>query len=108
MKQAPNLKGITFECCDFRELDEIKNCVIYCDPPYRGTTKYSKHEFPYEEFYEWCRRMSKDNIVLISEYNMPEDFKCIWEKKTKVTFDSNRKSNDFKNDRIERLFIYNK
>ena len=107
-KQAPNLKGIEFYNCSFLDLpkDKINNCVIYCDPPYRGTTKYKTEEFPYKEFYQWCRDMSKNNTVLISEYNMPEDFTCIWEKETKVNFDSNRTSNDDKNKRIEKLYIY--
>lgn len=106
-KQAPNLKDIKFMNCSFLDLpkDKIKGYVIYCDPPYRGTTKYKTEEFPYEEFYEWCREMSKNNIVLISEYNMPDDFECIWQKETKVNFDSNRVSNDDKNNRIEKLYI---
>ena len=52
--------------------------------------------------------MSEHNTVLISEYNMPEYFTCIWKKETKVTFDSNRSSNNEKDKRIEKLFIYNK
>ena len=106
-KQAPNLKDIKFINCSFLDLpkDKIKGYVIYCDPPYRGTAKYKTEEFPYEEFYEWCREMSKNNVVLISEYNMPDDFECIWQKETKVNFDSNRVSNDIKNKRIEKLFI---
>lgn len=28
--------------------------------------------------------MSKNNIVLVSEYNMPEMFKCVWEKEAQV------------------------
>lgn len=52
--------------------------------------------------------MSKDNVVLVSEYNMPDDFTCIWQKETKVNFDSNRKSNDEKNKRVEKLYIYKK
>lgn len=109
-KQAPNLKDVTFVNCSFLDLpkDKIKGYVIYCDPPYRGTTKYKTEEFPYEEFYKWCREMSKDNVVLISEYSMPSDFTCIWEKETKVNFDSNRSANDSKNNRVERLYIYNK
>ena len=107
-KQAPNLKGIEFYNCSFLDLpkDKINNCVIYCDPPYRNTTKYKTEKFPYEEFYQWCGDMSKNNTVLISEYNMPEDFTCIWEKETKVNFDSNRTSKDDKNKRIEKLYIY--
>ena len=106
-KQAPNLKDIKFINCSFLDLpkDEIKGYVIYCDPPYRGTAKYKTEEFPYEEFYNWCREMSKDNVVLISEYNMPEDFECIWQKETKVLINSNRVSNDDKNNRVEKLYI---
>ena len=37
---------------------------------------------------------------------MPDDFVCIWSKKVKVNIDSNRKENDNKNNRIEKLFMY--
>lgn len=108
MKQAPNLKGIKFKCCSFQDLpkEKINGYVIYCDPPYKGTAKYSTGEFQYEEFYEWCREMSKNNIVLISEYDMPEDFECIWEKEHKCLLYSEKKSCDDKNERIERLYTY--
>lgn len=105
-KQRNNLKNIKFKCCDFRELKGISGYVIYCDPPYRNTTEYNTKTFPYEEFYDWCREMSKNNIVLISEYWMPDDFECIWEKESKVTFHSNRKANDDKDKRIEKLFLH--
>ena len=101
-KQYDDLKDVKFECKDFREIKDIKGYVIYCDPPYKGSTKYSTKEFPYDEFYDWCREMSKDNVVLISEYNMPEDFKCIWQKDNKINFDSNRTN---ANSKIEKLFI---
>lgn len=106
-KQAPNLKDINFVNCNFLDLpkDKIKGYVIYCDPPYRNTTKYHTANFPYELFYDWCREMNKNNVVLVSEYNMPDDFLCIWEKETKANFDSNRTANVAKNTRIERLFI---
>lgn len=87
-------------------LDKIKNYVIYCDIPYRGTTKYATNQFPYEEFYEWVRGASVDNIVLISEYNMPNDFDCIWQKETKTLLDSNKSKDDKENIRIEKLFTY--
>ena len=61
-KQYEGLKNVHFECKDFREIKNIQNYVIYCDPPYKNTKKYSKTEkFPYEEFYDWCREMSKYN-----------------------------------------------
>lgn len=108
IKQIPNLKGINFKCIDFRDLplEKIKGYVIYCDIPYRGTTKYKTETFPYEEFYEWVKVASVNNIVLISEYSMPEEFTCIWQKETKTLLDSNKGKDDDKNIRIEKLFTY--
>ena len=107
-RQAPNLKDIEFKNCSFMELpkDKIKGYVIYCDIPYKGTTKYKTEEFPYEEFYEWAKEMSIHNTVLISEYNMPDEFECIWEKEHKTLIDSNKSSGDKDNIRVERLYAY--
>jgi DNA adenine methylase len=109
VEQIPNLKDINFICKDFRELpaDKIKGYVIYCDIPYRGTTKYKTNEFPYEEFYSWVKAMSTYNTVLISEYDMPKDFTCIWSKEVKTLLDSNKVSGDNTNTRVEKLFTYN-
>ena len=108
-KQAPNLKGIKFVNCSFLDLpkDKIKGYVIYCDIPYKGTTKYATTDFPYDEFYEWANEMARYNTVLISEYNMPSGYRCIWEKDTKVNFDSNRTAGDESNMRTEKLFLCN-
>lgn len=101
VKQAPNLKNISFKCRDFLsiKIEKLNGYVIYCDPPYRSTTKYSTSDFPYEEFYDWCRKVSKNNIVLISEYSMPDDFECIWSKKIECTLDKNSRT-----DRQEKLW----
>ena len=109
VKQIPKLKDIKFINRDFRELplDKIRGYVIYCDIPYRGTTKYHTNEFPYEEFYEWVKAASVYNKVLISEYSMPEEFECIWSKEVKTLLDSNKTSKDDANTRIEKLFTYN-
>ena len=105
-KQRKNLQNIKFKCCSYDEINKnIKDFVIYCDPPYKGTLKYTT-DFDYDKFYKWCKEMSKNNIVLISEYLMPEEFECIWEKKTTVRIDSNKKSKDKKMERTEKLFIY--
>lgn len=106
MKQAQNLKDIHFRTASFLDYSNLHGYVIYCDPPYKNTTKYKTGEFPYEQFYQWCREMSKDNVVIISEYSMPDDFDCIWEKQVKITFDSNRECNNIKDFRREKLFMY--
>lgn len=101
IKQAPNLQNIEFNCSNFEDIIVPKGSVIYCDPPYKGTTKYKTEQFPYERFYSWCKEQAKDNIVLISEYNMPDDFECIWEQEITITLDANRKNGT---KRIEKLF----
>lgn len=106
-EQAPNLKDIIFLCKDYKSYlnVDIKNALFYLDPPYKGTKQYSKQNIDYEEFYDFCRKLSKDNIVVISEYSMPDDFVCIWSKERKVL----QKSNRIKGDKAtEKLFIYNK
>ena len=107
-KQLPQIKDVKFRNIRFQDLqlDKIKGYVIYCDIPYRGTTKYKTETFSYEEFYEWVKVASINNIVLISEYSMPEDFICIWSKETKTLLDSNKSKSDDGNIRIEKLFTY--
>lgn len=97
------LKDITFMCCDYKKFVDYKNCLFYFDPPYKGTKQYSIQNINYDEFYDFLRQLSQNNIV-ISEYEMPSDFKCIWQKERKV---------QQKSDRVaavkatEKLFIYN-
>lgn len=104
-KQSKNIQGITFECKSFQDYkpSDYKNCVFYLDPPYRKTLSYSTGGFPYEEFDEWAIELAKNNTVLISEYEMPEDnFECIWSKDVKVAISS---QGDIKNKkRIEKLY----
>lgn len=102
-QQINSLKEIKFVNVDFRQIpkNKLNNYVIYCDPPYENTTKYSTNKFPHNEFWDWCREVSKNNIILISEYNAPSDFKCIWDKEYETTLDVI----DHKK-RVEKLFIY--
>lgn len=102
--QKERLKNIKFAVKDYRELAKgnFTNVVLYFDPPYKDTTKY-KDSIDYDEFYNLCRKLkSQGNHIFVSEYNMPDDFKCIWTKETKTTIDKNAKNRD--TNRIEKLF----
>ena len=82
LTQAPNLKDIQFFCRDYNEYSNLNlnGYVIYVDPPYQGTKQYANAQnFDYDKFWQTMRDWSKNNIVLISEQNAPDDFKCIWE-----------------------------
>jgi len=62
----------------------------------------------YDFFWEWCRNKTKEgHKVFISEYNAPEDFKCIWEKESSNNMSVNHTGHIMKKV-IERLFIYNR
>jgi len=79
-----------------------KRMTIYCDPPYKNNNFKSEHfsDFDHEEFWDTMRKWSKHNLVIISEYKAPKDFKVIWSKKVNNTFGSHVKKQQ------EKLFMY--
>lgn len=97
-KQSVNLTNIDFKYCDFKDLKDLKGYTIYCDIPYKNTSKYD-NDFDYEYFYEWCKEMSKYNNVFVSEYNLPIG-KVVWEGsiRSSINIASRRK------DVIEKLY----
>jgi DNA adenine methylase len=100
VKQSPYLQGIELYTCSYDELFIPKNSIIYCDPPYANTSKY-KDSIDHDKFWNWCRQKAKQgHKVFISEYNAPDDFKCIWEKEIFMTLDVNNDNQT----RIEKLF----
>lgn len=102
LEQAPRLKGVNFRCGSYSDLEIPSNSIIYCDPPYEGTTKYATSCLDYIKFWQWCRDKSDEgHTVYVSEYNAPGDFECVWEKKTHANFDSGRSGGS---ERVERLF----
>ena len=81
LNQSDKLKGVRLVEANYQDLNIPDNSLIYCDPPYYGTTKY-KTSFDHEVFWGWCRKKSKEgHVVFISEYAAPDDFKCLWKKK---------------------------
>lgn len=58
---------------DYTKLKPGKGNLIYCDPPYAGTTGYIP-DFETKEFWKVVRKWSKHNAVFVSEYNAPKDF----------------------------------
>ena len=79
LNQSPLLQGVKLIHKSYLELNFKQSCIVYCDPPYEGATGY-KGKFNHSEFWEWCRKISKDgHQVFISEYNAPDDFECLWE-----------------------------
>ena len=105
LKQADNLKDCLFLCGDYRgEYDYYYdgNAVIYADPPYKNTKKFSNAtDFDYEEFWNMMSNLSKENVVLVSELEAPDDWICIWEKQVSRSIKATDKSVA-----TEKLFIH--
>lgn len=100
-KQSPKLKGVTLVHSSYSELEIPPNSIIYCDPPYEGTTGY-KDTFDHVKFWQWCRGMSRQgHTVFVSEYNAPDDFLLLWEKDVNVSV---AKSGKHKRE-TEKLFL---
>ena len=99
LKKVPYLKNVIFSHGDYSRQPIPKNSIIYCDPPYFGTTKVGEgNSFDHKEFWQWVKSLEVQCYV--SEYNAPDDLQLVWEKKVKtdmITKDGN-------NNRIEKLF----
>ena len=99
-KQAKNLIGARFKNFEYSELPIPNNSIIYCDPPYQNTTGY-RNSFDSNKFWYWCREKSKNgHTIFISEYEAPNDFKCIWQMEVSTNVSINKGKKD-----IEKLFI---
>lgn len=99
LRQAKALVDVEFVVGDYRDLKIPERSLIYCDPPYQGTTKYGGG-FNHDIFWDWCRDKAREgHTVFVSEYSAPADFVCVQEVHHKTTLNKNTSE-----PRIERLF----
>lgn len=102
LAQIDLLDEIEFRCGDYEELygKDTYDCLIYCDIPYKNTKQYNTSlNFDYDRFWNWAERMSDKNIVLVSEYQAPDNWDCIWSKDLLKTMNHGNNVES-----IERLF----
>lgn len=103
VRQRANLLDVKYYNKKYSDLNIPQNSVIYCDPPYQDTTGYTNESnFAHDEFWQWCREMSKKgHDVLVSEYQAPSDFICVWEKQVTNSMNTH---NTYKP--TEKLFVH--
>ena len=75
LQSLQSLQSLQLSSLDFMEVKIYKNSVVYCDIPYLNTDKYAAGGFDHQKFYKWALRQKE--LVVISEYYMPDDFMCI-------------------------------
>lgn len=82
LERLERLERLSVSTTSYDAVEIKPNSVIYCDPPYIGTNTYSKKSstrqpFEHDRFYDWC--CEQKELVLVSEYEMPEDrFSEVW------------------------------
>lgn len=69
---------VTSECLPYWRVDPPAGSVVYCDPPYAGTTGYASGEFDYDRFYAWCEAQTVP--VFVSEFAAPARWRGVFEK----------------------------
>ena len=66
---------------DYKYFSNVKDSILYLDPPYENsdTSNYNS-QIDHQEFYDWAVQMSKNNIVLLSSYEVSDDrFEGVYE-----------------------------
>lgn len=101
LNRLQSLQSLQSSNLSYDEVKIDKDSVVYCGIPYINTNCYGKknvNTFDYKKFYDWCSKQKE--IVIISEYTMPEDFICIGaiEKSVQLCSGSSKKA-------LEKLFI---
>ena len=66
---------ITFVNGSYEDLEIPEGALVYADPPYINTGEYLMDSFDHGKFYQWLKEQKE--IVLISEYSMPDEFPLI-------------------------------
>ena len=105
LKDMGGLQNATFLCLDYKDVEIPQGAIVYADPPYDKTTGYSLGDFDSNEFWDYARKLSETNIVLISEEKAPDDFVSIWHKEQKRMIDNVNKNIFTK---TENLFVHKK
>ncbi len=105
LKQLPLINDVKFESRLFNEWNP-KGALVYCDPPYAGTTQYGAFDgFDHDLFWQIMREwVGGGNTVVVSEYAAPDDFVCVKEFVSQMGLSVGDKSTRPK--RVERLFMH--
>lgn len=84
VKHAGALSDLAVIGGDYGQLDRaaLPGAVVYCDPPYAGTTAYrGVAPFDHDRFWSTMRAWSARGAhVFVSEYAAPADWRSVWER----------------------------
>ena len=73
LQQLQRLEQLETTNLNYDCFSDVKDSILYLDPPYEGTHNGYKFKFDSLKFYDWAYKMAKNNIVLISSYDISDD-----------------------------------
>lgn len=82
-KQAGDLSTVSLDCISYEYYlkTDYSGVCFYLDPPYFHTKEFGiAKNFDHVDFWNFARRLSKNNYVYISEQYAPNDFEIVWSK----------------------------
>ena len=106
ISRSEKMSNVTFSHGNYRQFDYLKGFVIFCDPPYENNSRYydennKRLKFDSKLFWEWCKKMSKHNIIVVNENSQKRtDCEIIQLKKRIIKY------NKTKIDSNECLFVF--
>lgn len=104
LKKAAQIAGTRFVCAPYDALPIPAGAIVYCDPPYAGTTAPGQGgAFDSAAFWEWAINLDKTCHVFVSEYSAPAGWREVWRKDGKKSLSGGR--HGVAKERAERLFM---
>lgn len=79
LERLQQLEQVQVTNLSYTEFSHVKDAILYLDPPYENTHDAYDESFNSQEFYNWAYEMAKDNVVIISSYEISDErFKCVY------------------------------
>lgn len=102
IRKVEATRNTNFLCARYDLLKIPEGSVVYCDPPYVGTTLgYSVRDWDSEKFWNWVISTSNHSLVFVSEFKAPRGVEVFAEFPSKTDLRTTKRSQDT----VEKLFV---
>lgn len=109
LRDVPHLAACDLHHLDFLTCEVPEVEVVYCDPPYAGTTGYTATgPFDHAAFWRRCQELAVTSRVFVSEYACPVPHEEVWQRASGCMISRDGGGLDprapKRSNRVERLF----
>jgi DNA adenine methylase len=82
LKQSTSMMSVRLTSMPYQEMPIPAGSIVYCDPPYAGTTSYKAASgWDAAAFWTWAKKLATEGgcDVFVSEFAAPSDWACVLE-----------------------------